>query len=575
MSMNNAATAIIQAKPISATKMVNMDVSTETDARLLIVLRCVLAFSLFAIVASPSVSASLSVWIYGPLTAYCAYSLIITLIWYQRDWQIMPRALHWIDVLFYSYLIAASGTTEGYFFLFFFYPIMVSSFSWGFREGVMVTLVSTVLFSTFGLIEGQSEYSRVMIPASGLLLFGYVISYLGVYEQLLRSRLALLKELNNPWNPRFGVDHVHAANLDLLRKFYSANSCVLVLKLRHSTRHYVMYSGTGDKPALKSLPKDLPEDAAQALLRLPDTLGACYHDPEGPWWLRYRGYSAYDFDLDAKTNSFHKECAEWANLLETQAFVTVPFTHDGTIGRLFLSTQNGWFTFADIHFLAHAADIMATVNENMHLIEELIAGAAESERLAMSRDLHDTTIQPYIGLKLALEGLYRWADEKNPLGPHIADLIEMADSTIYDLRNYAATLKDNVPMAGEFLMDAIIKQTERLRRFYGIDVGIKSEISRELEGRLAAEAFHIVSEGLSNVLRHTSAKSAFVTVQCEESALKLAIGNEVVMPVAEFIPRSITERAKALGGKVCVEHRADNYTVVHVTVPLQSGASSV
>ena len=32
----------------------------------------------------------------------------------------------------------------------------------------------------------------------------------------------------------------------------------------------------------------------------------------------------------------------------------------------------------------------------------------------------------------------------------------------------------------------------------------------ELEGRLAAEAFHIVSEGLSNVLRHTSAKMAFV-----------------------------------------------------------------
>ena len=58
---------------------------------------------------------------------------------------------------------------------------------------------------------------------------------------------------------------------------------------------------------------------------------------------------------------FNKECAEWANLLETQAFVTVPFTHDGTIGRLFLSTNTGWFTFADIHFLAHAADIMATV----------------------------------------------------------------------------------------------------------------------------------------------------------------------------------------------------------------------
>ena len=51
----------------------------------------------------------------------------------------------------------------------------------------------------------------------------------------------------------------------------------------------------------------------------------------------------------------------------------------------------------------------------MRLIEELIAGAAESERLAMSRDLHDTTIQPYIGLKLALEGLYRGPTRKTRL----------------------------------------------------------------------------------------------------------------------------------------------------------------
>jgi hypothetical protein len=42
--------------------------------------------------------------------------------------------------------------------------------------------------------------------------------------------------------------------------------------------------------------------------------------------------------------------------------------------------------------------------------------------------LHDTTIQPYIGLKLALDGLYREAGEEEPLSPRIADLIEMADS---------------------------------------------------------------------------------------------------------------------------------------------------
>ncbi len=568
MAINSAAAATVHVKQGSGVKMTGLEVRTETDARLLILLRCVLAFCAFAIVAAPSERESLTIWTYGPLSIYCVYSVIIASIWYRRDWVDMPRTLHWVDVVFYAYLIAVSGSTESYFFLFFFYPIVVSSFSWGFREGVLVTLVSTVLFATFGLIEGPTQFSRVMIPASGLLLFGYVISYLGVYEHLLQSRLALLKEINNPWNPRFGTDHVNAINMDALLKFYGASTCVLILRRRHSMGHYVMYTSTADKPAKLDTPKDVADNAADALLRIPETLGAYYHDSEGPWWVRYRGYSAYDFDLGAKTKAFEKEAAEWANLLETQAFVTVPFTHDGTTGRLFLTTTNGWFTHADIEFLAQAADAMATVIENMYLIEELVAGAAESERLAMSRDLHDTTIQPYIGLKLALEGLYREADANNPLGPHIADLIEMADSTIYDLRNYAATLKDNVPMAGEFLMDAITKQTARLRRFYGIDVGINSEISSDLKGRLAAEAFHIVAEGLSNVLRHTSAKKAFVKVKCEKSALMLEIGNETGDTIAEFTPRSISERVKALGGELRIEHRPDHQTVVHVTVPL-------
>ena len=546
------------------------DARTETDSRMLMLLRCVLAFSAFAILAAPSMSANLTIWAYGPLSVYCIYSLAIAAVWTERNWPLAPKILHWVDVLFYAYLIAINGSTDNYFFMFFFYPILAASFSWGFREGVLVTLVSTVLFATFGLVEGRPD-SAILIPASGLLLFGYVISYLGVYEHLLRSRLALLKEINNPWSPRFGVDYVHATNLDQLCKFYNADSCVLIVRRRHSLRNYTMYTATAGKSARSELPREVSANVADAVLRLPDTLGAYYHDPEGPWWMRYRGYYAYDFDLAAKTKSFREEFVEWINLLDTKSFVTVPYAHEGTTGRLFLTTTTGYFNAADIEFLAQAADAMATVVENMHLIEELISGAAEQERLAMSRDLHDTTIQPYIGLKLALDGLYREAGAQNHLAPRIADLIEMADLTIRDLRSYAAKLKDDSPMPGEFLVDAIAKQAQRLKRFYGIEVAIKSEISTRLNGRLAAEAFQIISEGLSNILRHTSAKSVFVNILCKDSELLLSVGNEAPVDeagVAQFTPRSINERVKTLGGKIFVEQDGDRYTVVRVAIPL-------
>jgi hypothetical protein len=89
---------------------------------------------------------------------------------------------------------------------------------------------------------------------------------------LLRSRLALLKEINNPWNPRFGVDYVNAANLDRLLEFYGASSCVLILRQRHSLQNYVMYTATSSKPARSDAPREVTGNIAEALARLPDTL---------------------------------------------------------------------------------------------------------------------------------------------------------------------------------------------------------------------------------------------------------------------------------------------------------------
>lgn len=540
----------------------------ETDSRMLVLLRCVLAVSAFSIVAAPSQGREFSVWLHGPLLAYCLFSIIVAVEWRRRDWPDTPRLLHWADVLFYTNFVAMLGTSQSYFILFFVYPILVASFSWGFREGVLVTLVSTVLYASVGLVEGVSRTNDILIAGVGILVFGYVISYLGVYEHQLRSRLALLKEINSPWNPRFGADYVNTVNLELLRKYYGASSCVLMMRSRNVPSQYLMYTANKGKPARGDAPGIVGGEVFDALMRIPDSLGAYYHDPEGTWWMRYRGYAAFDFDLGVKTRDFEAECAVWLNLLDTKAFVTVPYAHDATIGRLFLTMDDGFFSRADIGFMAQAADAMATVSENIGLIEELVSRAAESERLAMARDMHDATIQPYIGLKLALEGLYREAGGNNALSPRIGDLVEMADSTIRDLRSYAKKLKHDSPIAVEFLMDAVARQAERLRRFYGIEVAFTSEISVELKGRVAAEAFHIISEGMSNVLRHTGAKQVFVKVGHEDACLLIEIGNEVDKPPADFMPRSINERVRAQGGRVIVDYRPEERcTVVHVSLP--------
>jgi signal transduction histidine kinase len=147
----------------------------------------------------------------------------------------------------------------------------------------------------------------------------------------------------------------------------------------------------------------------------------------------------------------------------------------------------------------------------------------------------------------------------------------MVGATIRDLRTLASTLRERAPTAGDFLASALASQVERYRRFYGLEVDVRSEVSPRLNHRLAAEAYHIVAEALSNVHRHTQAKRASVFIKCDDVRLLLDIANPAGEGPAQgrtFTPKSISERAQALGGGVFVEQTADGYTVVHVRIPI-------
>ena len=69
--------------------------------------------------------------------------------------------------------------------------------------------------------------------------------------------------------------------------------------------------------------------------------------------------------------------------------------------------------------------------------------------------------------------------------------------------------------------------------------------------RLAAEVFQMIAEGLSNVRRHTLAGRAVVRLARENGTVTVEIENEgrVGQAQSHFIPRSIAERAEALGAR--------------------------
>ena len=535
------------------------------DARMVSLMRCVLVLAGLSIIwVDPTEPARFVELTYISLGIYGIWSVGLFLS-AGRGTGIIHRYAPWIDVLGAAYLVALTQGTSSIFFFIFLFAILVASFSQGYREGMLVTSVSTLLFAVVGFSfappEPAFELNRYLIRVIYLFALGWMIAYWGGREMALKRRLMILQEIGSQWNPRIGVDRTISVNLERLLDFFGSAECILAIRRPTNPPTYYTYTASTRRSPRSSPPSEISESAASVLLALPDALVTSYaaagNDARSVAAAATKGASAEDF-------------ARLGNLFDAERFATAPYRQrDGTFGRLFLIPREGSSTRIDVGFLAQLVSAIAQAIENTQLTDELVLKAAEHERFRISLDIHDTTVQPYIGLKLGLDALHREAGEHNPLSRRIGELLEMASMTIRDLRGYATALREKAPMSGNALMSAVQEQAERFNRFYGVEVDVQTDPDMQVGAQVAAEAFRIISEGLSNVLRHTAARRAFVRLQSRDGWLQVAIGNESTTGGAprSFIPRSISERAASLGGTSFVENSEDGHTIVHVSIP--------
>jgi len=207
--------------------------------------------------------------------------------------------------------------------------------------------------------------------------------------------------------------------------------------------------------------------------------------------------------------------------------------------------------------------------DNARLLDRLASKVATEERRRISLDLHDGTIQPYIGLKLGLEALRRKARGHDGLAREVDELVRMAAEGIGQLRQYVGRLKGGPAAAHPVsLVGAARLHAGRFAEYYGITVDVQAERDVVVNATLCDELVQVVREALANVRRHTEARRATIAIAEGTGTLRLEIQNDAADPeAASFHPRSLAERASALGGSVKVERRADRRTAVVVEVP--------
>jgi signal transduction histidine kinase len=567
-----------QATSVNGPAPVRRAPSAPVDDEMVCLMRVVLAVSALVIVyLDPAEPNRLVPVTYAALVLYTLYSAALYALTLGRaSWR--PGGwVPWADVASYLLLVSLSSGTNSVFFFFFFFSILEASFRRGFGSGLRVTLVSAALFTLVGYLsappEPAFELNRFLLRPIYLLVLGYMMAYWGGAEIALKRRLALLKEVNTLSNPRFGVAHTAASMMRRIRAFYDADACLLVLGGGRDEGGFQLSRterGDGDGGVAT---EHVPAALARQFFTLPVTVAAAYNVKTRPWQRPEACYYAYDLARCERADVGLAESEALAVMLDAQAFVTLPLLHRGrAAGRLFLTGRRGTFEPSDLDFLAQVVEHVMPVLSNVRLLDQLASKAAEQERLRIARDLHDSVIQPYIGLQYKLAAIRHKLDAgAGDVRPDIEHLFEVTASEVTGLRRYVGVLKDGTAGRDD-LAAALGRYTKQFQENYGIDVRLDIRGGVRVTDRLAAELIQMVHEGLRNVWKHTEATLCVVTLEEDAGSLLLSIENDGAAD-APFAPRSITERAESLGGsaRVGVERggaAGGGLTAVRVRIPL-------
>ena len=374
-------------------------------------------------------------------------------------------------------------------------------------------------------------------------------------------------------NPRYGIDRTIKAILESIRAFYDAEACLLVIPGRADG--YQMYRVTRGTTPSRSAPPEIGREAATQFLAPSLDHAVIYR--------RDRASQTRLFDVKARTFSESDSNAadKLASMLDAHRYLSMPvYYRHQAVGRMYIINSPARAEAADLEFLLQLMDHVTPVMENIRLIDNLASDAAEKERRRIAHDIHDSVIQPYLGIQFGLAALDQKLEAGNTaIRNDVQELLELTNHELAALRRFVWGLR-----AGEERMDVLLPAIERFAERFSVVTGIKVDVEAhgkvKVDDRLAAELFQIVAEGLSNVRRHAFCRDARVEISCKNSSLLLQIKNSRPRPnpvferndgsdnVKTFRPHSIAERAASLGGDTRVFVDEMNYTVVSVGIPL-------
>jgi signal transduction histidine kinase len=203
---------------------------------------------------------------------------------------------------------------------------------------------------------------------------------------------------------------------------------------------------------------------------------------------------------------------------------------------------------------------------------------ATQARLSIARELHDVLAHSLSMINVQSSVALELLDEHpERAGPALAEIKDASRQAISDVHSLVAALRTEAgeptaPAPGIADLDRLVSTA----RATGLTVrtDVQGE-PRVLPAVVDVAAARIVQESLTNVVRHSSAKNAVVTVSYRPEELAVAVDDDGRPHNAGNSSGGsgivgMRERAKALGGQLSAQRRPGGGFSVRATFPLVS-----
>jgi signal transduction histidine kinase len=226
---------------------------------------------------------------------------------------------------------------------------------------------------------------------------------------------------------------------------------------------------------------------------------------------------------------------------DTIAVVTLGWDSARARGRVADLTRAAWVTIEVSRLRQVLRDALDEVVSSQARLSE----AAVGERRRLERDLHDGAQQRIVATGMRLRVLQRHltGDAENEVETAVAELEE----TVRELRDIAHGVR---PVR---LSDGLGAALEVVRATSPVPLTLSVHEPADLDESRRLTAYLVVSEAVTNALKHASASRIDVTVADHEGLVAIGVCDDGVGGVPELGLTALRDRVRSVGGHVSVD----------------------